>query len=193
MPATRILDATYDFFFEGKVVDIDIAAISRETEIPEDEIRKIFPTFHDITTALSKRSIVRLKAQGEELAKQKGLDVLRELLSNDIMFFYRIEVDRKMLTDETIGDHVNALKSFDNYFNIEMPKIYSVFLENNKELLPSSDIDVKFYAHFIAHSLKFFNFTTLGFYESTSEGRKNATEQIIGSLFGLDFLELPKF
>lgn len=193
MPATRILDATYDLFFEGKVQDVTLEEISVKSGVPIEELLEIYPTLDAITKTLSERSIAELKAKGVLLAKQKGTKTLRELISNDIMFFYRIEVDRTLLTEQTMAGHVSALKNFDNYFNTEMPEIYTAFFENNQELLPSQDFDPKFFGHFISHSLKFFNYETLKAYESSSEGRKTMTEQIIGSLFGKGSIDLPKF
>lgn len=193
MPANRILDTTYGLFFQDRVQDVTLEGISKASGIPVEEIIAIYPTLDDITKILAKRSITKLKKDGLELAKVKGIEALRQLVSNDIKFFYRVEIDRKLLTPQTMVGHESALKLFDDYFNIEMPEIYGKFLKNNPELLPSEDINIEFYAHFISHSLKFFNFATLETYESTSEGRKAVTELIIGSLFGLDFLELPKF
>ena len=188
-----ILDATLNLFFEGKIQNISIEEISKKSGISTDEIISIYPSLNDITRTLAERSIATLKKEGLEFAKGKGLEALRQLISQDILFFYRVEVDRKLLTEQTMKGHESALKLFDNYFNTEMPEIYGEFLKNNPELLPSKDIDIKFYAHFISHSLKFFNYVTLETYETSSEGRKNATEQIVGSLFGLESLEIPKF
>ena len=193
MPAIRILDATFDMFFEGQVEDVSIEQISLKSGVPINELLDIYPSLDAITKTLSERSIAKLKAKGEMLAQQKGINALRELISSDLVFFYRIEVDRTLLTEQTIEGHVSALQNFDNYFNTEMPKIYAKFFAHNRDLLPSNDIDVQFYAHFISHSLKFFNFKTLVAYENSSEGRKTVTEQIIGSLFGRNSLDLPLF
>lgn len=188
-----ILDATYNLFFEGEIQNISIQEISKKSGISADEIISIYPSLDDITRTLAERSIVTLKKEGLELAKGKGLEKLRQLISNDILFFYRVEIDRILLSEQTMEGHKSALRLFDNYFNTEMPEIYFEFLTNNPELMPSKNIATVFYAQFISHSLKFFNYLTLVNFETTSEGRKNATEQIIGSLFGLDYLELPKF
>tara|TARA_B110000037_G_C16976549_1_gene447280 strand:+ start:353 stop:946 length:594 start_codon:yes stop_codon:yes gene_type:complete len=188
-----ILDATYNLFFEGEIQNISIQEISKKSGISADEIISIYPSLDDVTRTLAERSIVTLKKEGLELAKGKGLEKLRQLISHDILFFYRVEVDRILLTEQTKEGHKSALRLFDDYFNTEMPEIYCEFLNNNPELLPSKYIDINFYAHFISHSLKFFNYVTLEHFETTSEGRKNATEQIVGSLFGLDYLEMPKF
>lgn len=193
MPAIRILDAAFDMFFEGQVENVSIEQISLKSGVPMDDLLAIYPSLDAITKTLSERSIAKLKAKGEILAQQKGINTLRELISNDLVFFYRLEVDRTLLTEQTMEGHVSALQNFDDYFNTEMPKIYANFFSHNKDLLPSGDIDVHFYAHFISHSLKFFNFKTLVAYEGRPEGRKSVTEQIIGSLFGRNSLNLPTF
>ena len=192
-PAVRILDATFNMFFEGQVENVSIEQISLKSGVPMDDLLAIYPSLDAITKTLSERSIAVLKAKGETLAQQKGINTLRELISNDLVFFYRLAVDRTLLTEQTMEGHVSALQNFDNYFDTEMPKIYAKFFTHNNDLLPSGDIDVQFYAHFISHSLKFFNFKTLVAYESSSKGRKAVTEQIIGSLFGRNSLDLPTF
>ncbi|MFB1002906.1 MAG: hypothetical protein QMC70_02035 [Bacteroidia bacterium] len=192
-PAVRILDATFNMFFEGQVENVSIEQISLKSGVPMDDLLAIYPSLDAITKTLSERSIAVLKAKGETLAQQNGINTLRELISNDLVFFYRLAVDRTLLTEQTMEGHVSALQNFDNYFDTEMPKIYAKFFTHNKDLLPSGDIDVQFYAHFISHSLKFFNFKTLVAYESSSKGRKAVTEQIIGSLFGRNSLDLPTF
>ncbi|MEN8697521.1 MAG: hypothetical protein ABF317_09485, partial [Bacteroidia bacterium] len=135
----------------------------------------------------------KLKKEGLALAQNTGINVLRQLISNDLLFFYRVEVDRNQLTPETLEGHTSALENFDRYFNSEMPLVYATFFKNNKDLLPHFEIDIEFYAHFVSHSLKFFNFRTLQTFESTSEGRKLVTEQIIGSLFDRESMELNQF
>lgn len=189
----RVLNAAEKLFFEGKVLDVSLKTISDQAQMSMDEVQALFPSLEDITKALSLRNISKLKEEGMILSKKKGMDALKELIVHDIKFFYRVEIDRELLTPQTKDGHIAALQNFDTYFNTEMPKIYTAFLENNKDLLPSQDIDVRYYAHFIAHSLQFFNFRTLVAYEPSSEGRKAATEQIIGSLFGKDTLDLPNF
>lgn len=189
----RVLNAAEELFFEGKVSEVSVKSISEKANLTEEKVNAMFPTLNDITKALSERNIQELKNKGEILAQQKGIEALKNLISNDIKFFYRVEVDRTQLTKQTMDGHVSALQNFDRYFNTEMPHIYATFFANNRDLLPTGDIDAKYYGHFISHSLKFFNFKTLVNYESTSEGRKTATEQIIGSLFGRDKLELLKF
>lgn len=190
---TRILDATFDLFFEGQVEAVTLETIAAKAQVTLDEVTLLYPTLRALTNALSLRSIGRLKDTGEKLATKKGIEILKELVANDLLFFYRVEIDRNVLTTEMMDDHDSALSNFDHYFNCEMPKIYATFFLNNKDLLPSEDIDIHFYAHFISHSLKFFNFKTLVAYEKSSEGRKAATEQIIGSLFGRKSLDLPEF
>jgi hypothetical protein len=191
--ATWILDATYALFFEGKVSDICITEIAKKAQLSEKEVTIIYPTLNDITKTLSERSIAKLKKEGLALAQNTGINVLRQLISNDLLFFYRVEVDRNQLTPETLEGHTSALGNFDRYFNSEMPLVYATFFKNNKDLLPHFEIDIKFYAYFVSHSLKFFNFRTLKTFESTSEGRKLVTEQIIGSLFDRESIELNQF
>ncbi len=191
--SARILDITEDLFFEGNVMEVSLERIAKKAGVEISDVTAIYPSLEDVTKALSERNIALLHEKGMLLAKQKGIEPLRQLLSNDIRFFYRIEIDRVRLNEQTLIGHVAALKNFDDYFATKMPEVYTEFFRNNKDLLPSKDIDIVYYAHFISHSLKFFNFKTLVNYEPTCEGRKAATEQIIGSLFSQDELTLDTF
>ena len=164
-----ILDATYNLFFEGEIQNISIQEISKKSGISADEIISIYPSLDDITRTLAERSIVTLKKEGLELAKGKGLEKLRQLISHDILFFYRVEVERILLTEQTMEGHKSALRLFDNYFNTEMPEIYYEFLNNNQELLPSKYIDINFYAHFTIKNLLFQNHNLYNEFESNNQ------------------------
>ncbi len=87
MPAIRILDAAFDMFFEGQVENVSIEQISLKSGVPMDDLLAIYPSLDAITKTLSERSIAKLKATGEILAQQKGINTLRELISNDLVFF----------------------------------------------------------------------------------------------------------
>ena len=190
---TGILNAAYDLFFEGKVQSVTLTSIASKANISIDSLQNIYPKLNDVTAALATRSITELRETNQALAQEKGIETLQSLISNDIKFFYRIEIDRLMLTDQSLIGHIDALRLFDEYFNLEMPKIYAIFFENNPHLLPSSGVDPVFYAHFISHSLRFFNLKTLESYEPSSEGRKKTTEHIIAGLFGRDEITLSNF
>lgn len=178
---------------KGEAPGLTFEKISLASNISVSDIEQHYADVNTLTDELSTRSLIRHKKFADQLLEQNGIQGLRALISHDLQLFYGHEVNKTLLTPENTVNHNAAMRNFSKYFEREMPEIYARFFANNKDLLPSEEIDVKYYAHFISHSLKFFNFRTLATYETTSEGRKVATEQIIGSLFGLDFLELPRF
>lgn len=188
-----ILNACLELIQEDRVADLSFELVAQKAQIEIREVREAFPTLNEMTSTLASRSIKKLSEEANQLANQLGLNPLQKLLSNDIEFFYRIETDKKRLSEEALPNHLGALVQFKQYFSIEMPKVYERFFKNNPKILPIASISPAYFGHFISHSLQFFNFKTLEEYEPTSEGRKEITEQILASLFGRDNMELSKF
>jgi hypothetical protein len=190
---SSILDAALGLIIKGEASGLTFEKIALAANISVSDIEQYYVDVNTLTDELSARSLIEHKKNAELLLEQNGILGLRALISHDLQLFYGHEVNKTLLTPENTVNHNAAMKNFSKYFEREMPKIYTTFFKNNKDLLPNEEIEASFYGHFISHSLKFFNFETLKRYESTSEGRKTMTEQIIGSLFGKDSIDLPKF
>ena len=186
----RTLDATMYLFRRREVVGMSIDRIAEEAGISAYDILSVYPNLKEIITTLSLCTIHQFEQETQAIALESGREALSKLINRHIYIFFGVELNRSNVPPDAISDHVISFKNFQAYFNEFMPKLYVSFFERNRDLIPDTDMDLKYYAYFIAHSMNFFKRDILSTYTKDVEERKAITRDIISSLFGIEELEL---
>jgi hypothetical protein len=186
----RILQAALDLILNGQAPLLSFELIAEQAGIASEQVAELYQDADEISLALTKIALKKHKEHATELSSQKGINALQNLMSHDLNFFYPLEMDRKIVAQ---NQYTESFALFAAYAEQEMPVIYSNFFTINRNLLPSTETDISYYGHFLAHSLLFFNTSHLAGFVKKDEDRKIITEQIIASLFGREQITLTNF